>query len=66
MLEDILNALHDEGYNTEIQNGVICVSVDEFDLYRIWIDSSIYVKSIDTGRTLNFSSYDKFLYFLES
>lgn len=66
MLDDILNALHDEGYNTVIKDGVICVSIDEFDLYRIWIDYSIYVKSVDTGRTLNFSSYDKFLYFLES
>lgn len=66
MLEKILQALRDEGYEANVIDKVIYVSVEEFDLYRITHDESIKVHSIDTGRDLIFKTYDEFLYFLES
>lgn len=66
MLEKILQALRDEGYDTNVKDNIIFVSVDEFDLYRIFVENTIFVKSVDTGRSLNFKTYDEFLYFLES
>lgn len=66
MLEKILDALHKEGYDAHIKDNIIFVSVEEFDLYRIFVENTIFLHSIDTGRTLNFKTYDEFLYFLES
>lgn len=66
MLEKILQTLRDEGYDANVINRIVYVSVEEFDLYRITYDESIKVHSIDTGRDLIFKTYDEFLYFLES
>lgn len=66
MLEKILQTLRDEGYDANVINDIVYVSVEEFDLYRITFDDIIKVHSIDTGRDLIFKTYDEFLYFLES
>ncbi|UNY46954.1 hypothetical protein PQB73_gp259 [Cronobacter phage LPCS28] len=67
MLEKILQALRDEGYDANVIKGTIYVSVEEFDLYRIYHDeTSIRVHSVDTGRDVMFKNYNEFLYFLES
>lgn len=66
MKDKILQALRDEGYDANEVDGIICVSVEEFDLYRISVKETIFLHSVDTGRALNFKTYDEFLYFLES
>lgn len=65
MLE-ILNAFRHEGYDAHIKGETIYVSIHEFDLYRVTVkDSTIFLKSVDTGRTVEFD-YNQFLLFLES
>lgn len=67
MLEKILQALRDEGYDANVIENIIYVSVEEFDLYRIFHDEpKIRVHSIDTGRDVIFNNFNEFLYFLES
>lgn len=66
MLEKILQALRDEGYDAHEMAGTVYVSVEEFDLYRVFYDDKIRVHSVDTGRDLIFNNFNEFLYFLES
>ncbi|QHJ78952.1 MAG: hypothetical protein [Caudoviricetes sp.] len=66
MLENILHAFQHEGYDAYIKDGIVIVSLEEFDLYRVFVEKTIFLHSVDTGRTLNFKDYDEFLYFLES
>lgn len=66
MLEKVLQDLRDEGYDANVVNNIIHVSVEEFDLYRIFVDEKIRLHSVDTGRDLIFYNYNEFLYFLET
>lgn len=66
MLNKVLTALREEGYDAHMIKDVIFVSVEEFDLYRITVSNEIIkIRSVDTNRVV-FFNYNDFLYFLES